>query len=248
MHGGREGEGGVLPLALPGWLPPGRRDDGPGQCRASVAAMPQAPAALQLATEGLDAEPFAQQHCVQQGQQLALHGVATTSNQVATPPEALLARLGPVQTFPLPAAARASSRWRSLRPAVILKALACPLWLMPGWSLQPKTPWRTTPASPGKTLLWLMAALRQRAGLVRQVDAGLLATAGRQPVQGQQQVGQQAHKWATSGECCKAGPVLAPEDLVPALLAVLVGREGEQHQDGQHLAAGELVRSPAPAP
>ena len=24
MHGGREGEGGVLPLALPGWLPPGR--------------------------------------------------------------------------------------------------------------------------------------------------------------------------------------------------------------------------------
>ena len=161
---------------------------------------------FKLATEGLDAEPFAQQHCVQQGQQLALHGVATTSNQVATPPEALLARLGPVQTFPLPAAARASSRWRSLRPAVILKALACPLWLMPGWSLQPKTPWRTTPASPGKTLLWLMAALRQRAGLVRQVDAGLLATAGRQPVQGQQQAGQQAHKWATSGECCKAIP------------------------------------------
>ena len=86
-----------------------------------------------------------------------------------------------------------------------------------------------------------MAALRQRASLVRQVDAGLRATAGRQPVQGQQQVGQQAHKWATSGECCKAGPVLVPEDLVPALLAVLVGREGKQHQDGQHLAAGELA-------
>ena len=42
--------------------------------------------------------------------------------------------------------------------------------------------------------------------------------------------------------------VLAPEDLVPALLAVLVGREGEQHQDGQHLDAGELAPSPAPAP
>ena len=185
--------------------------------------MPQAPAALQLATEGLHAGSFAQQHCVQQGQQLALHGAATTSNQVvAPPPEALLARLRPVQTFPLPAAARASSGWPSLLPAVILKALACPLWLLPRWSLSPRPHGGPRCASPGKTLLWLMAALRQRASLVRQVDAGLRATAGRQPVQGQQQVGQQAHKWATSGECCKAGPVLVAEDLVPALLAVLV--------------------------
>ena len=210
--------------------------------------MPQAPAALQLATEGLHAGSFAQQHCVQQGQQLALHGAATTSNQVvAPPPEALLARLGPYRPSPS-RHSQGINGWPSLLPAVILKALACPLWLLPGWSLSPRPHGGPGCASPGKTLLWLMAALRQRASLVRQVDAGLRATAGRQPVQGQQQVGQQAHKWATSGECCKAGPVLVPEDLVPALLAVLVGREGKQHQDGQHLAEGELAPSPAPAP
>ena len=58
-------------------------------------------------------------------------------------------------------------------------------------------------------------------------------------------MGRQAHKPAITGESAKAIPVLVPQAVVPAMLEVLVGRDGEQHQDEQRLAEGELAASPA---
>ena len=63
----------------------------------------------------------------------------------------------------------------------------------------------------------------------------------KEQVKRQQQAGLQAHKPATSGEFCTALPVLLCEAIVPDMLEVLVSRDVEQHQDGEHLAEGELA-------
>ena len=59
-------------------------------------------------------------------------------------------------------------------------------------------------------------------GAVSKVDAGLLsAERMKEQVEWQQQAGLQAHKPATSGEFCKALPVLLCEAIVPDMLEVL---------------------------
>ena len=93
----------------------------------------QAHAGLELVKEGFNHESFAQQHVVQQGQQVVLHVAANASDQVKAPlPEVLQQRLGQIplsaKIFPCRAVVMASSGLRSsLLPSVILKAMIWPL-------------------------------------------------------------------------------------------------------------------------
>ena len=58
--------------------------------RGPVSGVLQAHAGLALVTEGFNHESFAQQHFVQQGQQVVLHVAANAGDQVKAPlPEAL---------------------------------------------------------------------------------------------------------------------------------------------------------------
>ena len=116
-------------------------------------------AGLQHLKEGrLNDESFAQQHCVQQGQQVVLRVAATTSNQVVVPlPEARQQRFGQGTLISEDLPVQGSSQGLRRLPAISiarchLKSTSWPLCLMCRWRKPKNQPmvlrWKTRLAIP----------------------------------------------------------------------------------------------------
>ena len=200
----------------------------------AVAGVLQAPAGLQLVKQGLNHESFAQQHVVQQGQQVVLHVATNAGDQVQTPlPEALQQRLGQIafisKDLPLQSSTQGLKRF-----AVVSAASRNPeghdlaLVIDEQMELEAKEPAHGGTTTPGQPLADPVPAdscivADRQLGTVDKVDAGPLPTETmQQQVKGQQQSRLQAHKPAIAGEVSEAVPILLAEAVEPEMLAILI--------------------------
>ena len=189
----------------------------------SVSGVLQAHAGLQLVKQGLNNESFAQQHFVQQGQQIVLHVVANAGDQVKAPlPEALQQRLGQIAFISKDLPLQSSTQGLK-RVAVVTASICDPeghdlaLVVDEEMELEAKEPAHGGTITPGHPLEDPVPAdscivADRQLGTVSKVDAGPLPTETmQQQVKGQQQSRLQAHKPAIVGEVAKAVPLYSCE-------------------------------------